>query len=64
MGLRSHCGFDTTTTSVSLKNKYDLDNKIATLLKNSYMIIDEGKIILTYEGILRLNLVVEYIVKI
>ncbi len=62
MGLRSSCGLDATKVSESVKKRYRLNDKLEKLLESSYIIFDEGKIVLTREGMLRLNLVVEYLV--
>lgn len=63
MGLRSKCGLDLGKISEEIKNKYDLQNKIEKLIKNSYIIKLGNRIILTKEGIKRLNLVIEFLVK-
>ncbi|MDO4975228.1 MAG: hypothetical protein Q4E61_02790, partial [Alphaproteobacteria bacterium] len=63
MGLRSKCGLDLGKISEEIKNKYDLQNKIEKLIKNSYIIKLGNRIILTKEGIKRLNLVIEFLVR-
>lgn len=63
MGLRSKCGLDLGKISEEIKNKYDLQNKIEKLIKNSYIIKLGDRIILTKEGIKKLNLVIEFLVR-
>ena len=63
MGLRSKCGLDLGKISEEIKNKYDLQNKIEKLNKNSYIIKLGDRIILTKEGIKKLNLVIEFLVR-
>ncbi|MDR3030965.1 MAG: radical SAM family heme chaperone HemW [Holosporales bacterium] len=62
-GLRSRVGINLNEISEFTKNKYNLQKKIETLSKSSYIIIDNDNITLTNEGLLRLNLVIEYVVR-
>lgn len=63
MGLRAKCGLNLSNVSPAIKNKYDLQNKIGKLIKNSYIMRKGDRIILTQEGIKRLNLVIEFLVR-
>lgn len=63
MGLRSKSGLNFDNISKKIKIKYDLQNKIEKLMKNSYIIKRGNRIVLTKEGIKRLNLVIEFLVK-
>lgn len=63
MGLRAKCGFDARYLSSELKKKFNFDDKISNLIKNSYIICKDGGILMaTYEGLKRLNLVIGYII--
>lgn len=63
MGLRSKCGLDIDKLPKSIKIKYDLKNKLEKLVQNLYIIKEGGKVTLTREGIKRLNLVIEFLVR-
>ena len=63
MGLRSKCGINTKGLNENIKNKYGLKNKIKNLEKNSYIIVDEGLVALTRNGIMRLNLIIQYLTR-
>ncbi len=63
MGLRAKCGLNLKKISEKIKIKYDLQNKMEKLMKNSYIIKRGDRIALTKEGIKRLNLVIEFLVK-
>ncbi|MDR2598124.1 MAG: radical SAM family heme chaperone HemW [Holosporales bacterium] len=54
MGLRADVGVDLNPDLIDR-------NKIQFLLKNSYIMLREDRVVLTNEGCLRLNLVVEYL---
>ncbi|MDR1034819.1 MAG: radical SAM family heme chaperone HemW [Holosporales bacterium] len=54
MGLRAKIGVDLSVSRIDNK-------KIQFLLENSYIMLKEGRVILTDEGLLRLNLVVKYL---
>jgi oxygen-independent coproporphyrinogen-3 oxidase len=54
MGLRAEVGVD-------LGNCHIDNDKIHFLLENSYIMLREGRVVLTNEGYLRLNLVVKYL---
>ncbi|MDR2666978.1 MAG: hypothetical protein LBB34_02585 [Holosporales bacterium] len=62
MGLRSKWGVNFGSFSENVKGKYDLQNKLQNLAKNSYIMVDDGVVVLSHEGLLRLNLVVRYLV--
>jgi coproporphyrinogen III oxidase-like Fe-S oxidoreductase len=63
MGLRAKCGIRPTVFDESIKIKYGLKNKLAKLEENSYIIAGADNVVLTYEGILRLNLIIQYLTK-
>jgi oxygen-independent coproporphyrinogen-3 oxidase len=54
MGLRAKCGINLTDFPIS-------QEKISRLIENCYVVFENGRIIMTYEGIKRINLVVAYI---
>jgi coproporphyrinogen III oxidase-like Fe-S oxidoreductase len=54
MGLRTKYGVNLSDISISQK-------KIEMLLKNRYIILKNGTMAVTYEGLKKLNLVVKYI---
>lgn len=54
MGLRAKCGVNLADFPIS-------QEKISRLIKNCYVVFENGRIIMTYEGIKRLNMIVEYI---
>ena len=62
-GLRSKIGVDLNGVSDALKNKLDFQNKVENLVKNLYIIIDNGVVKLTQDGILKLNLIIEYLAR-
>jgi oxygen-independent coproporphyrinogen-3 oxidase len=57
MGLRAKCGI----AIADLKGVPNLDKKMLKLSKSSYIIYNCGRVVVTYEGLKRANLVVEYI---
>ncbi|MBQ7524277.1 MAG: hypothetical protein IJT08_01550, partial [Alphaproteobacteria bacterium] len=61
MGLRSKFGVNLTELSEEIKAKYRLENKLEKLHANSYIIHEGGDVILTDEGIMKLNLIVRYL---
>jgi len=63
MSLRSKFGLCLDKISEKIKIKYDLQNKVEKLIQNLYIIKERDKIILTKEGIKRLNLVIEFLVR-
>jgi oxygen-independent coproporphyrinogen-3 oxidase len=54
MGLRAEVGID-------LDHNFLDHNKIQFLLENSYIMLREGRVVLTNDGFMRLNLIVEYL---
>lgn len=63
MGLRSKCGINTRYFSESIKNHYKLKNKLQNLEENSYIIKNGERVVLTRDGIMRLNLIIQYLTK-
>jgi oxygen-independent coproporphyrinogen-3 oxidase len=61
MGLRAMCGICPATFDKVTKIKYGLQNKLAKLEENSYIMANADGVVLTYAGILRLNLIVRYL---
>ncbi len=57
MGLRAICGVD----EEDFAKISNYRKKISNLMENLYIIYSEGKFIMTYEGLKRLNLVIGYI---
>ena len=63
MGLRSKCGININDFSPIIQNKHHLQKKIRKLRENSYIMENMGHVFLTYDGIMRLNLIVQYLVE-
>ena len=61
MGLRSKFGINTDVISEHIKTKYGLKNKLKKLQENSYIIKKGNDVVLTDEGIMRLNLIIRYL---
>jgi oxygen-independent coproporphyrinogen-3 oxidase len=61
MGLRSAAGLDMGNISPELREKHGIDNKIQSLLANSYIMLRGDNVILTRTGLLKLNLIVKYL---
>ncbi|MDR1233747.1 MAG: hypothetical protein LBJ92_01170 [Holosporales bacterium] len=61
MGLRSSVGLNMEEIDLGIRETHSINNKIQSLLKNSYIMLRDGRVILTREGILKLNLIVEYL---
>lgn len=62
VGLRSKYGFDSAKISDNMKRKYNFYDKLERLVKNSYVLVERQRVVLTKAGMLRLNLIVEYFV--
>jgi oxygen-independent coproporphyrinogen-3 oxidase len=54
MGLRAKCGIDMADLPIS-------EEKVSRLVENCYVVFENGRIIMTYEGIKILNLIIKYI---
>ena len=63
MGLRTKFGICIGDLDPAMVKQYSLYNKMETLYKNSYIINSEDRLILTRNGILKLNMIVEYLTK-
>ncbi len=61
MGLRSKFGIKLDIISERIKAKYGLENKLKKLRANSYIIHKGDDVVLTDEGIMKLNLIVRYL---
>ena len=61
MGLRTKFGIKINKLNKNMINKYKLFDKIKVLKYNSYMIDNDSYLILTYKGMLKLNMIVEYL---
>lgn len=62
-GLRSKVGFDLNNLDAFFEDRLDLKNKVGNLAKNSYIILEDGIVKLTQEGLLKLNLIIEYLAR-
>ena len=63
MGLRSKFGIRLNDISNSIKTKYGLHAKLDKLLTNSYIVNMGDDVILTDEGVMKLNLIIQYLTK-
>lgn len=57
MGLRAKCGVN----AEDLCEIPNINKKLSNLLDNLYIIYEDGRVIMTYEGLKRLNLIIRYI---
>ena len=61
MGLRTTHGIKISDIDEKIQKYYGLKNKLEKLIENSYIIIDGDVMTLSYQGRLRLNLIVQYL---
>ncbi len=61
MGLRSKFGVNIELISEHIKIKYGLKNKLKKLQANSYIMNKGSDVILTDDGIMKLNLIIQYL---
>jgi oxygen-independent coproporphyrinogen-3 oxidase len=62
MGLRSNiCGVNLFDIDDDIKLRFNIKNKLEKLLKNEYIVMYGDRVVLTYTGILRLNLIIRYL---
>lgn len=61
MGLRSKFGIKIDVISKHIKAKYGLKNKLKKLQENSYIINKGSDVVLTDNGIMKLNLIIRYL---
>ncbi|MBR1944621.1 MAG: radical SAM family heme chaperone HemW [Alphaproteobacteria bacterium] len=61
MGLRTKFGVDINKLNKNMINKYKLFDKIKVLKHNSYVIDNDSYVILTYSGMLKFNMIVDYL---
>ena len=61
MGLRSKFGINLDKINDRIKAKYGLKNKLEKLQANSYIIYEGSDVVLTDDGIMRLNPIVRYL---
>ena len=63
MGLRSKFGINLNKIDDNIQSKYGIQKKLQKLKTNSYIINNGDHVILTIDGIMKLNLIVEYLTK-
>jgi oxygen-independent coproporphyrinogen-3 oxidase len=63
MGLRTNGGVSVSQLPKKLLAEYDFAKKVDNLLDSSYIIYGDGNVRLTYEGLKKLNLIVEYLTR-
>ena len=61
MGLRSKFGINIDAISEHIEIKYGLKNKLKKLQANSYIINKGSDVVLTNDGIMKLNLIIRYL---
>ena len=61
MGLRCKFGINIDVISEHMKTKYGLKNKLKKLQANSYIINKGSDVVLTDDGIMKLNLIIRYL---
>ena len=61
MGLRTKFGININKLNKNMINKYKLFDKMKVLKDNAYIIDNDSYLILTYKGMLKLNMIVEYL---
>jgi oxygen-independent coproporphyrinogen-3 oxidase len=63
VGLRSNIGLDLRSISREMRQRYKLDHKVEVLLRNLCIIKDDSAITLTHKGIMKLNMIVDYMTR-
>ncbi len=63
MGLRTKFGVNINNLNKDMINKYKLFDKIEVLKENSYVLDNSSSVVLSYNGMLKLNMIVEYLTK-
>lgn len=63
MGLRSTCGVNLNDFSDHVKSKCNIWKKINKLQQNSYIMRNGENVVLTRNGIMKLNLIIQYLVE-